>query len=192
MHTRTAPNHQSRPLRWLQIVCVATVLGLSTAGCALLNPFAGRTDPRDHPAHPLTDDQAIAQVVEPAKQIDNAAGLDGVSGGASFASCNDQGDPPYQGRVEMSFLIHGDPDVYFQTVANAMAATGWNRGDLPGQHSFGTTLNKDGVVANIGFIPSDHAYGQILLYGECRNMTDHHNDGSKTNGSDITTQLPQH
>jgi hypothetical protein len=191
MHTSTAPIHQSRTLRSLQIVCVATVLGLSTAGCALLNPLAWRTDPRDHPAHPLTDDQAIAQVVEPAKQIDNAAGLDGVSGGVSLTSCNDQGDPPYQGRVEMSFLIHGDPDAYFQTVANAMAATGWNRGDLPGQHSFGTTLNKDGVVANIGFIPSDHAYSQILLYGQCRNMTDHHND-RKAGGTDITSQLPQH
>jgi hypothetical protein len=39
--------------------------------------------------------------------------------------------------------------------------------------------------------PSDHTYGQVHLYGECRNTTDHHNDG-KTNGTDITGQLPQH
>lgn len=91
----------------------------------------------------------------------------------------------------MSFLIHGEPDVYFRNVADAMAASGWNRGDPPGQHSFGTTLNKDGVVANIGFVPSNHDYGQILIYGECRNTTNHRDDRSGGD-TDITGQLPQH
>jgi hypothetical protein len=50
-------------------------------------------------------------------------------------------------------------------------------------------MNRDGVVANIGFIPSDHAYGQVHLYGECRVTTDHHHDGKTV---DITGQLPQH
>ncbi|MDD4865681.1 MAG: hypothetical protein PHQ28_00685 [Mycobacterium sp.] len=154
------------------------------------NPFKAGSDV-DHPAHPLSDDQTIGQVVVLAKQIDEDAQLAGVSGSVSFASCNDQGDPPYQGRLLMSFLIHGDPDVYFQTVSAAMVKDGWRRGDPPGQHSFGTALNKDGVVANISFLPSDHAYGQVLLYGECRNMSDHHHDG-KTNDTDITGQLSQH
>lgn len=54
--------------------------------------------------------------------------------------------------------------------------------------TFGTTLNKDGVTASTGFVPSDHSYGQIVLYVQCRNTTDHHHDG-KTNGTDITGQL---
>jgi hypothetical protein len=48
----------------------------------------------------------MAQVVEPAKQIVAAADLQGVSGGFSFSSCNNQGDPPYMGKVTMSFLLH--------------------------------------------------------------------------------------
>ena len=43
-------------------------------------------------------------------------------------------------------------------------------------------------TSSMGFIPSDHSYGQIMLYGQCRNTTDHHHDG-KTNGTDITNQL---
>jgi hypothetical protein len=186
----TKPRPRSH-LRSLQITCAATALAFTTGGCVLLNPRNGGPDPLDHPAHPLTDDQAIGQVVELAKQIDDAAQMDGVDGGVSFASCNDQGDPPYQATLTMGFLIHGDPDAYFQTVENAMAAHGWSREDVPGGHSHGTALNRDGVVASIGFIPSDHAYGVVHLYGECRNMTDHHRDG-KTNGTDITAQLPQH
>lgn len=148
----------------------------------------GSSHPVDDSAHPLTDDQAMAQVVTPAKQIAAMANLQGVSGGFSFASCNDQGDPPYMGTVTMSFLLQGDPEAYFQQVRAAMVAHGWNDGPPPGQHYFGTTLNKDGVTANMGYVPSDHNYGQIMLYGQCRNTTDHRHDG-KTNTTNITGEL---
>jgi hypothetical protein len=173
------------------LLAVVVVVVMLSGGCALVldKPHsAGSSNPPDDSTQPLTDDQAMAQVVDPAKQIVSVADLQGVSGGFSFASCNDQGDPPYQGTVTVSFLIHGDPDAYFQQVRAAMNAHGWNDGAPPGQHYFGTTLNKDGVTANIGFVPSDHSYGQVMLYGQCRNMTDHHHDG-KTNSADITNQL---
>ncbi|MCV6984827.1 hypothetical protein H7H78_05045 [Mycobacterium shinjukuense] len=158
----------------------AAVVVLLLGGCALVmhKPHsAGSSNPWDDSAHPLTDDQTMAQVVEPAKQIVAAADLQAVSGGFSFASCNDQGDPPYQGTVRMSFLLRGDPDAYFQHVRAAMIAHGWNDGAPPGQHFHGTTLHKDGVTANMSFFPSDHSYGEVILYGECRNTTDHHGDG---------------
>ncbi|ETW26719.1 hypothetical protein MGAST_00490 [Mycobacterium gastri 'Wayne'] len=78
----------------------------------------------------MTDDQTKAQVIEPAKQLVAAANLQGVSGGFSFASCNDQGDPPYQGTVTITFLIHGEPDTYFQQIRAAMLSHGWNAGPL--------------------------------------------------------------
>jgi hypothetical protein len=181
------PHPWARQARLAALVVVVLLLG----GCSLVfnKPHsAGSTNPSDDSAHPLSDDQAMAQVVEPAKQIVAAANLQSVSGGFAFASCNDQGDPPYQGTVTVSFLIHGDPDAYFQQVRAAMVAQGWNDGPPPGQHYFGTALNKQGVTANMGFVPSDHSYGQIELIGQCRNMTDHHHDG-KTNGADITGKL---
>ena len=192
-----ADQHRARPLipvvarirRHLQKFCATTLLVLSVGGCAILNPHNWRPDPLDHPAHPMTDDQAFGQVIGLAKQIDDAALLDGVDGGVSLASCNDQGDPPYRATLTMGFLIHGDPDAYFEAVARAMATSGWAQGTPPGQHYFGTTLNKDGVVANIGFVPSNHNYGQVHLYGECRDTADHHHDAKDT---DITSQLPKH
>ena len=181
---------ERRRSRRALVAAVAAVVML-IGGCSLVmhKPHsAGSSNSVDDSAHPLTDDQAMAQVVQPAKEIVAAAELQSVSGGFSFASCNDQGDPPYMGEVTLSFLLHGEPDAYFQHVRAAMIAHGWNDGAPPGQHYFGTTLNKDGVIANMGFIPSDHSYGQIMLYGQCRNTTDHHHDG-KTNGTDITNQL---
>ncbi len=147
-------------------------------------PAAGSTNPYEDSAHPMTDDQTKAQVIEPAKQIVAAANLDGVSGAFSFASCNDQGDPPYQGTVTLSFLIHGDPDAYFQQVRAAMIAHGWNVGAPPGQHYHGATLNKDGVTASISYVPSDHSHGQIILDGECRNTANHKGEGQWININD--------
>lgn len=184
--TTDRPQPWARQARLAALVVVVLLL----AGCSLVfdKPRSAGSNPYDDSAHPLSDDQAMAQVVEPAKQIVAAANLQSVSGGFAFASCNDQGDPPHQGTVTVNFLIHGDPDAYFQQVRAAMVAQGWNDGPPPGQHYLGTTLNREGVTANMGFGPSDHSYGQIELIGQCRNMTDHHHDG-KTNGTDISGQL---
>ena len=184
--TTDRPQPWARQARLAALVVVVLLL----AGCSLVfdKPRSAGSNPYDDSAHPLSDDQAMAQVVEPAKQIVAAANLQSVSGGFAFASCNDQGDPPHQGTVTVNFLIHGDPDANFQQVRAAMVAQGWNDGPPPGQHYLGTTLNREGVTANMGFGPSDHSYGQIELIGQCRNMTDHHHDG-KTNGTDITGQL---
>jgi len=189
--TITEPRRQ-RPQQLL--VLLATLMTVLLGGCALVNHETHPSGPSSNPfdsAHPLSDDQAMAQVVDPAKQIVAAADLDGVSGGFSFASCNDQGDPPYRGTATIHFLIQGDPDAYFQKIQDALVSHGWNPGAPPGQIFHGTTLNKDGVTANMSFLPSDHSYGEINLYGECRNMTDHHNDG-KTNATNITDQLQVH
>lgn len=182
----TTIEEQRMPLRQALIsslVVVAVLLG----GCApvLHKPHAaGSTNPYEDTAHPMSDDQTKSQVIEPAKQIVAAAKLEGVSGAFSFASCNDQGDPPFQGTVTLSFLIHGDPDAYFQQVRAAMIAHGWNEGAPPGQHYHGASLNKDGVAASISYMPSDHAYGQIILDGQCRNMGNHKGEGQWTNIND--------
>src|ERR1700761_5170779 len=86
------------------LIAVVVVLG----GCSRMSPSSG-SDP-DHPAHPLSNEQAIAQVVEPAKQIAKVAALQGPSGTFSWESCNDQGRPPYRGRVDMTFSVPAGTD----------------------------------------------------------------------------------
>jgi hypothetical protein len=185
-NTTTEARHLwARQLRLAAIVIVVMLLG----GCALVFPkphSSGSPNPFDDSAHPMTDDQTKAQVIEPAKEIVAAASLQGVTGAFSFASCNDQGDPPYQGTVTMSFLLHGDPEAHFQQVRAALQSHGWSEGAPPGQRYHGTTLNKNGVTANIGYFPSDHTYGQINLYGQCRNTANHKGEGRWV---DITNQL---
>lgn len=152
------------PLRQ-SLFATAMVFAVLLGGCAQAphkRHAAGAPNPYEDSGHPMSDDQTKAQVIEPAKQIVAAANLDAVSGAFSFASCNDQGDSPYQGTVTFSFLIHGDPDAYFQQLRVAMTAHGWNTGAPPGQHYHGVTLNKEGVTASISFLPSDHSYGAYV------------------------------
>lgn len=141
----------------------------------------------DHPANPLSDDQAEAQVVDAAKQIAQRVSLPDMYGGFAFESCNDQGTPPYRGVVEMSFKPPGDPDTFFNQIAATMVAHGWADGPPPGLRPHGKVINQGGVMAVMSSGPNP-GWSRIQLYGECRNMTDHHNDG-KTNWVKITDQL---
>ncbi|KZS56220.1 hypothetical protein [Mycobacterium ostraviense] len=135
-------------------------------------PFAHDAD---RPEHPLSDEQAMAQVIEPAKQIAKVAGLQDVSGEFGWESCNDQGDPPYRGRVNVKFNVPAgmDHNAYFEQVAATMVAHGWLTGPPPGLRPFGTAIHKDGVMAIIGVSPFLGADGDVELSGECRNMGDH-------------------
>jgi hypothetical protein len=57
----------------------------------------------------------------------------------------------------------------------------------PGSHPNGRVINTNGVMAVMSWGPNP-GWSRIHLYGGCRNMTDHHNDG-KTNWVKITDQL---
>ncbi len=143
---------------------------------------------RPDPNPPLSDQQAIAQVVDPAKQIAKVAALRDPSGGFSWESCNDQGDPPYRGRVDMTFMVPPgvDHDAYFELVAKTMVANGWSAGAPPGRREFGAVIHQNGVMASIGVSPFQGADGAVQLFGECRNMNDHRHD---SNGFSIRDQL---
>ncbi|WP_156688906.1 hypothetical protein [Mycobacterium sp. Marseille-P9652] len=142
----------------------------------------------DHPGRPMTDQQAIAQVVDPAKQIAKVAALQDPSGGFSWESCNDQGEPPYRGRVDMTFAVPAGVDhgAYFQRVADTMVANGWTAGAPPGQRVAGAAIHRNGVMATIGASPFEGADGAVQLFGECLNMNDHRHD---SNGFSIKDQL---
>ena len=138
----------------------------------------------------LTDEQAMAQVVEAAKEIVRVAALTDVTGGFMFESCNDQGRPPYRGHVEMSFAIAAgvDPDGYFRQIAAALVAHGWNAGPPPGMCPFGEVVYNPAVMAVICHASGNTARGSVQVSGECANMTDHRHDG-KTVGVDVSEQL---
>lgn len=136
----------------------------------------------------LSDEQAMAQVVSAAREIVRAAGLQDVTGGFVFEACNDQGAPPYRGRVDMSFAVPAnvDADEHFRQIAVTMVQQGWTEGAPAGKRPFGVALHTETVMAIVSRAPGGR--GSIQLCGECGNMTDHRHDG-KTVGVEITDQL---
>ena len=139
---------------------------------------------------PLSDEQAMAQVVEAARQIVRAAGLREVTGGFLFESCNDQGTPPYRGRVEMSFaLLDGiEPEEHLERIAATMVQHGWTAGGPAGKRPFGVVVHSETAMAVFGRACGDVTRGAAQVCGQCRNMTDHRHDG-KTVGVEISEQL---
>lgn len=138
----------------------------------------------------LTDEQAMAQVIDAAREIVRVAGLRDVTGGFMFEACNDQGRPPYRGHVEMSFAIPdgADPDEYFREIAAALVAKGWTDGPPRGMCPFGEVVHSPAVMAVVCRASGNAARGSVQVSGQCANMTDHGRD-RKTVGVDVSAQL---
>lgn len=125
---------------------------------------------------PLTDEQAVQQVVAPARQIVATAHLDEVTAGYAFVSCVSENEPPYQVVLYMSFrLPQGDWGRRLDEVASAMIDGGWADAPAPAER-FGRKLTSDGVTAVLQRNGDDAGFATARLYGECRNTTDHRND----------------
>lgn len=141
------------------------------------------------PVQTQSDADAMEQVVGSGKAIVAVAKLQDVSGGFAFEACNDQGEPPYRGRLDMGFRIPEDtePQAYFTQIAQTMVqqGNGWYDGPPPGKNPFGTVIHTDRVFAVIGQNPAAREDGYVHLFGECRNMNDHHDDA----GVNVTDRL---
>jgi hypothetical protein len=170
--------------------------------CALTFPLGGCLVMKDKPSFPatsavpqpslapLSDDEATDQLTELGRAIVTTAQLQDVDAGFAFSSCNDQGDPPYQGSLEIGFAVPTgqNPDEYFNEVAAQMKTLGWVDGPPPNQTYVGKVMSHGGIAAQFRGPRSHDPKGVLRIYGECRNMTDHHDDG-KTNGHNVTAEV---
>jgi hypothetical protein len=167
----------------------AVLLGLAVVlgGCSMFPHDDKPSTPPPEPVQSQSDEDTIKQVVDPAKTIVAVAALQDVSGGVGFEACNDQGEPPYRGRLEMGFRIPDDiePKKYFEQIAKTMVqqGNGWYDGPPPGRNPFGTVIHTDTVFAVIGQNPVAREDGYVHVFGECRNMDDH-KDGASVNVTD--------
>jgi hypothetical protein len=136
------------------------------------------TNDVDHPADPMSTQQARDQVTAPAKQIAQLAKLQDAYAAFSFSSCNDQGDPPYKGVVRLNFTLPPGQkaDAYFDGIAATMVANGWTDGPPPNYVTYGRVIHRQGVVAVMAPGPAA-GWANVELSGECRNMDRHDGDG---------------
>ncbi len=163
-------SRQALALLWAALA-MALVLGM---GVVVVNRLTA--EPGGTRGESLSDDRAVAQVVESARQIVDVARLQQASGGYRFVSCTNENDPPYQVTFYMSFRLPEDNSArYLQDVATRMITNGWVDAPAMDEH-FGQKLTKDGVSSVFYRNPSDRGFATMRLYGECRNTADHRSD----------------
>ena len=154
-----------------------------------MSPSDQSTPKADGPtAPPPSDAESRAQVVDTAKDVVRATDLRVTYASFQWEWCNDQGDPPFHGRVDMAFEV--PPGADSQGLGRQIAATlaelpGWAPGPPPGFQPAGDVVHRGGVMVIVG--PGNYPErGAVEIYGEGRNMNDHRDDNELT---DITAEV---
>ncbi len=161
---------------WTQagrIALAAASIGLTLGGCG------------DVVRNPTTPLQARSQVVDAARDIVGALHAQVTEATLRYESCNDQGEPPFRGVVQLSFWMPGVPHnepADPQAVIKGLVADDWSTNSDFVSH--GTTLKKNGVNVILAIAPRPPASIDLVRHvgadinGECRDTSDHRTDGS--------------
>lgn len=126
----------------------------------------------------MSDEQTRSQVVDPARRVVQAAGLGEFTAAFSYKSCTDQGVPPFRGVVNIAFVFPPgvDEKAEVERIAAVMIADGWSDGPPPGRMPHGRVVHQGDMMAILGTNANHPGEGDIDIFGECRNATDHRND----------------
>jgi hypothetical protein len=136
-------------------------------------------------------------VVDAARDIVNALHGEVTEAAFSYESCNDQGEAPFRGVVELSFWMPGVPHnqpADAQAVIKGLVADGWSTDSDFKSH--GPTLVKNAVNVILTIAPEPPASNDLVRHvgvkvdGECRDTSDHRTDGS-TAPVDISKEVQQ-
>ncbi|KWX57879.1 hypothetical protein ASJ79_30555, partial [Mycobacterium sp. NAZ190054] len=101
-------------------------------------------------APPPSDAQSRAQVVDAAKEVVRAANLRVTYASFQWEWCNDQGDPPFHGRVDLAFETPAGQGAGQQIAATLAKQPGWAPGPPPGFQPAGAAVHKGGVMVIVG------------------------------------------
>ncbi|WP_083184876.1 hypothetical protein [Mycobacterium malmoense] len=187
--THRGKSLRSKQIRVLVAVALAIPLLLGAAFLMVDRLHSSPVDALDHPDSPLSDDQSKAQVVQAARSVAATTSLRTSSAGYALMSCKNRDDPPYQGAIYLTFSLPAAAaaDTYFPRIAATLAEHGWAEGLRPNNHAFAATLTKDAVTVIVYRHDDDPRLGVLRVYGQCRNVGDHHGDA--TAWSDITDEI---
>ena len=148
--------------RTLTIVAAATLL----AGCGAVNSVANGV------SNPMTPEESKAQVVDAATDVGHVVAQPVASATFSRSSCNDQGEAPFRGVVNIFYASPTDPaaaSAAFDQMTQRLQSAGWATDG--GFQSHGTALKKNDVDAVLYPADASVAKVHIVLYGECRDVT---------------------
>jgi hypothetical protein len=165
-----------------RIAVAAVTIGLMLSGCAEV-------------ARPIPPTQARAQAIGAARDIVHALHAEVTEAAFSYESCNDQGEAPFRGVVDLSFWMPGVPHSQPadpQAVIRGLVADGWSTDSDFVSH--GQTLKKNGVNIILTIAPQPPPTVSLIQHvgvkvdGECRDTTDHRTDGS-TSPTDVRKEI---
>jgi hypothetical protein len=123
--------------------------------------------------NPMTPEQSKAQVIDAAIDV-NRAVAQPVASAARFSrsACNDQGEAPFRGVVNLFYSAPADPaaaSAAFDQMTQRLQAAGWTAdGDFK---THATALKKNGVDAVLYRADVNVPKVHIMLQGECRDVT---------------------
>lgn len=156
-----------------KIAGAASLIGLILSGCS------------ETVSHPIPPTQARSQVIDASRDIVKALHAEVTEANFSYESCNDQGEAPFRGVVDLSFWMPGVPHnqpADPQAVINGLTADGWSTDSEFVSH--GQTLKKNGVNIILTVAPQPPPSISLVRHvgvkvdGECRDTSDHRTDGS--------------
>ncbi|BBU22514.1 hypothetical protein [Mycobacterium xenopi] len=125
----------------------------------------------------MTPEQSKAEVIDAAREIVRVLRLNGVSATFHRESCNDQGQPPFRGIVELNYnhaptLKESRAEI--QKMVQVLKQHGWS--DQSDFHSHSPHVTKQGVTAIFDpYSPIQNWGGSVEIDGQCRDMTTNRN-----------------
>ena len=149
-----------------KVLTAATVAIALVSGCDVVDSS------KNGVADAMTPEQSKAQVVDAAKEIVGALGLQVIEAVFWHSSCNDQGEAPFRGQIRIAYPPAPSLDqsvAEIAQMAQRLESSGWS-GDSDFR-SHGTVLEKDSVVAVLGPQNVSTPNRDIQIYGQCRDVT---------------------
>jgi hypothetical protein len=134
---------------------------------------------------PVTPEGARYQAIDAARDITTILHADVNEAHFSYESCNDQGDPPFRGEVQLLLWMPGAPHdqvVDPQQVLKPLEAHGWSTNSAFISHSPALRKNNVNAMITVTHQPAPgtklgaHVVAEVL--GECRDIFDHRTDHS--------------
>lgn len=135
--------------------------------------------------HPISPEEARGEVFDGARDVVTILRPEVKDAQFWYESCNDQGEPPFRGVVQMGLWMPGvahEQPVDPQPVLHALTTHGWSTD--PEAFSHAPTLRKDAVTitVTVAHRPTDGkkigAHVTVNVNGQCRDTFDHRTDDS--------------
>lgn len=158
----------------------AMVVATLVSGCGAVSPMTNH-----EASQAMTPEQSKAQVIAAAKEIVGVLNLPVETAYFWRSSCNDQGDPPFRGRMRIAYPLAPSYEASTAQIATwvqTLSNQGWTAPDSDFK-THATALTKNGVQVIFDPQAVGNLNRGVQLLGECSDVTT--KKQSESTGEDI-------